>query len=359
MIRLLDRYVGSQFLRIFAVCVLGVPFLFIVIDLTDNIDRFIDAGATRGQVALHYVYQFPYQSLLAFPIAALLGSVFTVSAMTKRSETTAIKAAGISFFRMTAPLLVLATALSGIALALTEVVPVTNRRSVEALEREEARSQTLRLSFVYRANNGLVYKVRRLDTREGRMDNVQVDREGTGPEFPTMNITSNVARWDSISGRWIMNFGWVRRFPSHGVEHAYQFSELHLRDFDETPIELRVPPKDVDEMRYAELGRFINAIERSGGTPTDLETARSQRLAYPFACLVIVLFGMPLAHSNRRGGAPLSIGIALATTVIFLIFQRIAEALGAGGAIHPDLAAWLPNGIFLAAGLVLFARVRT
>jgi len=357
--RLLDRYVGEQFLRIFAVCVLGVPFLFIVIDLTDNIDHFIDAGATRGQVAMHYVYQFPYQSLLAFPIAALLASVFTVSAMTRRFETTAIKAGGISFFRMTAPMLVLATLLSGVALALTELIPITNRRYDEVLQREEARSQTLRMSFVYRANNGFVYKIRRLDTREGRMDDVQVDREGTGVEFPTMNITSNVARWDSISGRWLMNFGWLRRFPAVDVEHAYKFSKLHLRDFDETPIELRAPPKDVDEMRYAELGRFIDAIERSGGTPRDLETARAQRLAFPFACLVIVLFGMPLAHSNRRGGAPLSIGIALATTVIFLIFQRIAEAMGAGGLMRPDLAAWLPNGVFLVAGLVLYAKVRT
>ena len=99
--RLLDRYIGGQFLKIFAVCVLGVPFLFIVIDLTDNLDLFIDEGATRAQLAMHYIYQFPYQSLLAFPIAALLASVFTISSMTRRFEITAIKAGGISFYRIT------------------------------------------------------------------------------------------------------------------------------------------------------------------------------------------------------------------------------------------------------------------
>ena len=68
---------------------------------------------------------------------------------------------------------------------------------------------------------------------------------------------------------------------------------------------------------------------------------------------------MPLAHSNRRGGTPTSIGIALGTTIVFMIFARIAEALGAGGALPPYIAAWAPNLIFLAAGVVLFARVRT
>lgn len=357
--RLLDRYVGGQFCRIFAVCVLGVPFLFIVIDLTDNLDRFIDEGVTRGQLILHYLYQFPYQSLLAFPIAALLASVFTISTMTRRFEVAAVKAGGISFYRLSAPLLLLATILSGVALALTEVVPVSNRRSEEALQREVTRSRTIRMSFVFRGDHGLVYKVRRLDTREGRMDDIQIEREGSGPENPTLNVTASTARWDSAGQRWVANFGWLRRFPTHDTERSYQFSELHMREFDETPAALRAEPKEPDEMRYAELGQFIEAIEASGGTPYRLHMSRAQRIAFPFACLVIVLFGLPLAHSNRRGGAPQSIGIALATTILFMIFTRIAEALGAGGALSPDLAAWLPNLIFLAPGLVLFARVRT
>jgi lipopolysaccharide export system permease protein len=204
-----------------------------------------------------------------------------------------------------------------------------------------------------------VYKIRRLDTSVKRIDNIQIEREGSGPEYPTMNIAANTAHWDSISNRWVTLFGWIRRFPTHDTERAYEFESLYIRDFDETPEELRAEPREPDEMRFAELGQFIGAIERSGGRPRALRTARAQRIAFPFACLVIVLFGIPLAHSNRRGGAPQSIGIALATTVIFLIFVRIAEALGAGGALDPTLAAWLPNGVFLAAGLVLFTRIRT
>lgn len=357
--RILDRYILGQFTKIFGICVLGVPLLFTVIDLTDNLDRFIAEGATRGEIFLHYIYQYPYQSLLGFPIAALLACVFTISTMTRRFETTAIKACGISFYRMTAPILVAAVALSGVAVLLTEWVPVTNRRSQEVLGEQETRSRTLRLNFVYRADEGYVYKVRRLDTRELRMSAVQIEREGTGPEYPTYNIGASGATWDTLAHRWVLDHGWVHRFLGFDEARAYEFRELRLRELDETPAELRIEPKDPDEMQYAELGRFIEAHERSGGVAKDLQTARALRVSFPFAVLIIVVFGTPLAHSTRRGGAPMSVAIALATTVLFLILIRIAEALGAGGALPPTVAAWLPNAIFLAAGLFLYARVRT
>nr|MDP2529206.1 LptF/LptG family permease [Candidatus Palauibacterales bacterium] len=126
-IRVLDRYVLRQFVRIFALCVLGVPFILIVIDLTDHLSSFLNEGASRLDVLLHYLYQFPYQSLLAFPIAALLAAVFTISNMTRHFETTAAKAGGVSFYRLIAPLLLAGGVISVVALGLTEVVPAANR----------------------------------------------------------------------------------------------------------------------------------------------------------------------------------------------------------------------------------------
>ncbi|WP_419940667.1 LptF/LptG family permease [Candidatus Palauibacter sp.] len=357
--RLLDRYVALQFLRIFLVCVLGVPLIFMLIDLADNINVFVDQDVARLQVALHYIYQFPYQSLLGFPIAALLGSMFTVAAMTRHSEVTAMKACGLSFYRLSVPILICATLLSFVALGLTEVVAVTNRKSIEALEPEEARSETIRQFFVYRGDDGFVYKARQLDTRAGQMEDVQIERLGTGPDFPTMHVTANTAQYDSISSRWLLQDGWARRFYGPDRERAYEFREMLIPHLDESPEELQARPKEPDEMRNAELGRLIEATERSGGTTNQLRTSRAFRIAFPFACLVIVLFGMPLAHSNRRGGAPTSIGIALGTTILLLTFTRITEAMGAGGALSPAVAAWMPNIVFLVAGLLLFARLRT
>jgi len=128
MIRLLDRYIARQFLASFVSLVLGLPLLFIIVDLTDNLDRYLGRGLPLGDVARSYLYVMPQYVLWAMPIAALIGTVFTIGNMTRHQEISAAKAGGISFFRLLLPLLVLATLLSGVALVLSETVPVSNER---------------------------------------------------------------------------------------------------------------------------------------------------------------------------------------------------------------------------------------
>jgi lipopolysaccharide export system permease protein len=357
--RILDRYVSRQFLRIFLICVLGVPFLFQVIDLTDNLDNFIQDGVGQAQVVTFYLYQMPYQMLLAFPIACLLAAVFTISRMTRHFEVTAAKAGGISFYRLVAPQLLLGLVISMIALSLTEVVPDSNRKAAEAIEEDDDRPFDVRLNFVYRGDEGRYYFVRRLDAGGGTMLGVKVDREGTGWEYPTYSVSAPEAAWDSARARWMLKDGHIRFTPGRGRLVDVSFSELWQAPFAEDPYELLAKPKDADEMDYAELSRFIEALERSGEDPRKEKVQLALKIAFPFTCFIIVLFGAPLANSTRRGGAALSIGLALATTIVFLTLIRVGEALGGGGVLPPVAAAWFPNAIFFVAGLVLMVRVKT
>jgi len=357
-VRILDRYLLGLFLKIFVVCVFGVPLVFIVIDLTDNLDDYLRDGTAKVDILLYYFYQFPYQALLAFPIAALLGAVFSIATLARNFEITAAKASGVSLYRLTAPMLVAAFLLSLVALGLSEVIPITNRKAGDA-RGGEARFGAMRSSFVYRGVEGRVYKIDRLDTELGVITDVGVDRRGTGYEYPTYNITAETARWDSAASRWVLEDGRLRYLPEDDRTLTFRFSELWQQEFTEKPHELLARPKDQEEMQYAELGEFIEAIERSGGKASKLEVQRAMRLAFPFACFIIVLFGIPLANSTRRGGTPASIGIALMTTILLLLLARISEAMGVGGVIPPVTAAWLPNVVFLGVGLWLMATTRT
>lgn len=357
--RTLDRYVVRQFLRIFLVCVLGVPFIFIVISLTDSIDTFLRDGATPGAVFLHYLYQFPYNMLLAFPIASLLAAVFTVGSMSRHSELTAAKAGGMSFHRITAPLLVAGLGMSLVALALTEVVPHANRLSEDALgEAERART---RLAFVFRGRGGRYYTIQRLTSSDAvsQIEQIRVDREGTGYPYPSYSVDAPQAKWDSAGGRWIIQDGTLRMFPEPDRTMAFRFAELHQVTFTDSPVDLLAKSKNEDEMGYAELRAYIDALDRSGSRTGKLRTQLKMRIAYPFTCLIIVLFGAPLVNSTGRGGASLAIGIALVTTILLLGLHNVAQAIGAGGVLPPPAAAWLPNALFLAAGATLFTRVRT
>jgi len=118
-------------------------------------------------------------------------------------------------------------------------------------------------------------------------------------------------------------------------------------------------PKDPEEMGYAELGRFIDALERSGTKPREMMIERSQKIAIPLATMVIILFGAPLANSSARGGAAYGIGVSLGITVFYMVLFRVTKAAGTAGWMDPDLAAWAPNAVFAVAALWLIARVKT
>jgi lipopolysaccharide export system permease protein len=358
-IRILDRLVAGSFIRLFLIFVLGAPMLFVLGDVTENLDKYLDRGLSALQVAQAYMYQFPKFVLWSFPIAALLAAVFTVHSMTAHREIVAAKAGGISFYRVITPIIILGFFLTGAALVLSEVVPRTNRMALEILEERNVRREW-RSNFVFQSVDGSTRSIRRLTVADGRIEGIMIERPSDGDGMPAINIVADEAVYDPDEG-WVLRTGYLRKLsPKTGeLESSFRFDRLKSRTFAERPHELLEDPPDEDEMTYAELGRQAEFIMRSGGEPRELLVKREQKLAIPLATLVIVLFGAPLATSSKRGGTAYGIGISLASTVLYLLLLKVAAAFGAAGNLDPLTAAWLPNAVFFVAGVILLARVRT
>ncbi|MGD8700661.1 MAG: LptF/LptG family permease, partial [Gemmatimonadales bacterium] len=192
---------------------------------------------------------------------------------------------------------------------------------------------------------------------EGSMIDIVIDREGTGSEYPTYRIFAPTAEWADT--HWILLNGYLNFFPQQDRMMTFAFDTLKQKDLTETPQQLLAEQKDPEEMNYAELGRFIESIQRSGGDARKLEVERMLKIAVPLACLVVVLFGSALGNSTGRAGPAMGVGIALGTVLIYLLIVRVAQGMGAGGVIPPPLAAWLPNFLFLGIGLGLLWRTST
>lgn len=355
--KLLDRYVAGQYLRTFSLLVLGLPLLFVVGDVTDNLEKYLARNVTGGRLALSYVYQFPLFMQYAFPIAALVATVFTVGGMTRHQEIAAAKAGGVSFFRLIRPILAMAVLLSITAFGLGELAPITLARRAELVGERKDNTATARGNFVYQTESEGVLTARRLDTRERQMWGVVLERNAsrTGPGVHRL---AESARWTPYGG-WMFTRGYIRTLGADGAERTIGFDSMRVPGLKEAPEDLLAEPKDPVEMRYAEVRRFVRAIERSGGDANPLKVELAQKLAIPAAVLVIVLFGAPLATSTQRGGAAYGIGISLGVTIIYMLMFRVGKAIGSGGSVDPYLAAWAPNVLFFAAGVVLLSRART
>jgi lipopolysaccharide export system permease protein len=127
----------------------------------------------------------------------------------------------------------------------------------------------------------------------------------------------------------------------------------------ERPRDLLSSAKAPADMDFRELGTFIQAMERSGVDVGKLRVERMLKIAIPVTCVIILLFGAPLATSTQRGGTAYGVGLSLGTTIIFLVLIQLTRAIGGKGLIQPELAAWIPSALFGVVGGILLARVKT
>ncbi|UCC24213.1 MAG: LptF/LptG family permease [Gemmatimonadales bacterium] len=352
--RLLDRLVAGTFLRLFLLSILATPPLFILGELTERLDDYLDAELAMSTIAEGFLFRFPQFFTWSFPIAGLIAGVFTVYAMTTHREVVAAKAGGVSFHRLFAPVFLLGALITAVGLGLADLVPRANRAAADILDQRRI-NREFKSQFAFQAENGYTLAVDRLTLSDQRMLRLTLNKEE--PSGGQIHIDAETALWEE--GRWRLMGGIYRHIPEVGEETAIIFDEMTLAGLTETPEDLIQVAREPEEMTRKEILRRARVAERAGGDTHELRLEMHRRFAIPAATVVILLFGAPLATSSKRGGAAFGIGVSLGSTILYLLLMKVFGGLGESGAIPVEWAAWTPNGLFLVTGLVLLARVRT
>jgi lipopolysaccharide export system permease protein len=353
----LDRYIAGEFTRIFGVTIMGFPVLVFVIDLVDNLRKYTEKKLPAKTVALSYLYWIPDTLFMILPAAVLFATVFSIGTFTRYSEITAAKASGISFYRFIAPILVMATLAMGLDLVFSEVAPPANATRIKLLAGSSDARDNERYNFAFASEAGRVYRIYTLNVRNKVVDNIEIEERGSTKQ-PGLLIAAKRGEWHASRG-WKLESGVMHVIPDQTADRTFAFDSLRDRHFQETPQELRASEREPAEMNFGELTRFIAALERSGAEVNTLKVERMLKIAIPVTCLIIALFGAPLATSSQRGGAAYGIAVSLATTVFMLVLIQLTKAIGGKGLLPPEAAAWMPNVLVGVFALVMLARVRT
>lgn len=356
--RLLDRYLLAQWFRIFLLTAIGFPMVQLLIELTDTLNRMLERQLTPRDIVLSSLYGLPDAVALMMPAAALFATVFTVGPFSRHSELTAAKASGRSFHRLMVPLFLASAVAAGLAYFIGEVATEAKTRQLEIRKERQSRFITTRVNFVYRADSGWIYTIRTLDTEQRRIEQAILEHASRLPGVPTIAILADSAAFRDSTG-WRLWNGAMHVVGDSGTNATFHFQSARLKAFDESPRDLLIEPRDPDEMAYAELGRYIETLTRSGSDTRKLKVERALKIALPATCLVIALFAAPLAVTSPRAGPAVGVAVGLGTTVAYLLLINLSKAFGNGGVIDPTLAAWAPNGLFLLLALVLLSRART
>jgi lipopolysaccharide export system permease protein len=331
----------------------------IIIDVTEKMNDYLLQGIAPADLALSYVFSFPANLSMVLPAAVLFATVFTIGAFSRHSELSAAKASGQSFYRLIVPILMASLLATGLALGVGEIAPAATRKQMELLGERERQSGSRRYNFVYRAEEGWAYVISSIDESEQLVRDIQMEREGTGEEYPTLIVQSRRATYSDSLARWTLRGGRFRILTGGRAALTFEFDSMRVRDFTEEPKALLAEPARPEEMAYAELGRYIDALERSGGDGKKLRVGQELKIAVPFTCLIIAIFSAPLAVTSPRVSGAFGIGVGLGTTIVFLLLVQLSQGIGTGGLLPPVWAAWMPNILFFFAGSWLMIKVRT
>ena len=355
---LITWYVLRQFLTAIAVSLVAFVSIFFVVDLIEQLDRFLDRNVAPGYIALYYVYYLPYIFVLTIPVSLLLASLYTFGQLTRLGELTAMKASGLSLYRLLRPLLLVSAVVCACLFWAGEwLVPHTSMKRAEIksehVDRQGGEGQHVRHDVYFRGAGGRQTYIRVFDGRSAEGTGIYVTEFRDGSV--TSVLTAERATWND--GRWLLSNGVERQFLiGGGLSNYNSFAELEPEGWSETPEDFMRGQKRPEEMSYGELDQLIESVRRGGGDVQGYLVDLNLKIAFPGAGLIIVLLGGALASHLRKGGVAVGFALSIGICFIYWGLLRFAQAFGHAGLLPPMAAAWGANALFGLLALILLIR---
>ncbi|MEM6456551.1 MAG: LptF/LptG family permease [Acidobacteriota bacterium] len=358
---LLDRYVISLFTRVLMTAFLMGIAVYLVADLTELIDDILENQVSWSVVGLFYQFKILVILHEIAPIIVLATTLVTFALLARNSEIVACKALGISLYRLSLPVILMAMLIVVVAGYLQrEVLPAAHER-LTTLEntikgREGTGSRRADQRWIA-TSEGVLVNFRHYDPKRQALHMLQVFRFDPRHRL-TDRLLVQRAHYAG-DGWWTFMGGWARAFDGP-LETSYATFERPVKH--RLPIDLeQIAGRDrtAEEMRYGELRAHIEDLEQAGQQVPVLRVAMHNKLAYPAISLVMALVALPFAFRLGRRGALYGVGLSLILGILFMVLLALFTALGQAALLPPLVAVWAPSAIFAVFSLYLFLGVET
>lgn len=356
--RILDRYLLREFLTYLALGLLGFIVIFIVVDLIEKMDVFLDHRAPFPLVVQYFLNLTPEVVVKMLPVALLLATFLALGQLNKFGELTAMRAGGLSLVRILVPVFGVAAVCVLVSLAFGElVVPAATRARdtifEERIQRIQRSSPTERADVTYLGRGGRIWLVGLYLVPQKRMHDVSLQEFKKGQLV--RRIDAREATWDGQ--RWVFVSGFVRTFRD-GRESAEEFGSMTVTGLAEVPDDFAKEGHKPDQMNWLELRQYVERLRASGARVENYLVDLHLKLAFPLIGFIVVMIGAALSTRLRMQGAALGFGLSIAISFLYYGVMRAMQALGHNGALPPYVAAWAADVVFGTVGLVMLSQAQ-
>ncbi len=366
--RILDEYVVREFLNMFFLVLIAFILLilvFTVFDLLGDILRNRIGWTTVGEYLINLTPSMLYQIA---PLAVLIAVLVTFGVLNRNSEIVAMKATGISLYRLVVPIVAISAILAASLFLFDEFyLPQANQRQEALRSIIKGRPPQTFLNPEQKWIFGQprpgepdrIFYYQFFDRDRNEFANLSIFEFDPSTFALSRRIFASRATWDQAAGSWRFLNGWQREIDGASVTGYSEFQQTTFPEIHEDPGYFEKESLQSQEMNFGQLQRYIGDLTQSGFDTMKLRVALWHKLAYPFIAVVMAVLAIPFALSMGRRGSLEGVAVAIAVALAYFVVDGLFGALGNVNYLPAALAACSSDVLFGLVGGYLLLRTPT
>lgn len=358
--RILDRHVLKTFARLVLLTQAAFTGIYLLIDIFEKVDDFIEHQASLGDCLLYFAHKVPLVINQTIPMTILLATFLTLGSFSRTNELTAMRAGGLSLTRIAMPLFISALVITlGVITFNETVLPFHTKRMNEIFNHQIKKKplETHRLENIWFREDDRIIHIGLANPDGAQIQNLSIF------EFsPSFELLSRLDAPKALASQdqWSAPESIKRSFDSEKGTLLESLAMQHkIVPLSQSAQQLRESSPRPEEMGFFQLRELTRKLRKEGYNAVRYQVDMHSRLSTPFANLIMVFLAVPFALARGRGSSPaVGVSISIAIGIAYHMLQALMLAFGYSEALPALLAAWSPNTIFLLFGCWLMLNKR-
>lgn len=360
----IDYYILREFSTTFLIVSLFFTLISLIVDIFENLNRFIDNQVTMDILLNYYKASLPSMVSVTIPVSCLVSSVFTYGMMIQRKEWLVFKSSGLSLYRLSFPVLFLGLMLSIGSFYFDNTVVIENNKKKNEIKniymsknKNRTKNKSVFENVYFQINQKDLVAIEKFNSNNNVAVNLNFIEIDNG--MLLRRIDSKKAIWEETNSKWNLKDFSIREFEKDGLEKNVIISK------NDSLVTLKFEPYDIiktasksEEVSYGELKKQIISLEKNGVNTLRWKVDLNYKIAYSFISIIVIFCGIPLSVYRSNTTLAFGGGLSLATIFSYVILLKFGQSLAYGGVLSPILGAWMSNIVFISIGIYLMINAR-
>ncbi len=353
----LDWYIIKKFLGTYVFAIALIISIAVVFDFNEKMDKFMSHNAPWSAIVFDYYLNFiPYFANLFSPLFVFIAVIFFTSKLAENSEIIAMFSTGMSFKRLLRPYMISAAIIAVTTFFLGGyIIP---NGSVTRIDFEDKyykqRKKSSARNIQLEVDSGVIAYIERYENYSKTGYRFSLDKfEG---KQLVSHLTARSITYDTTAThRWTIKDYMIRNMD--GMRESIIKGDRIDTTLMMEPADFLITKNQQEMMTQSDLSEYIDRQRQRGfANIKEFEIEYHKRIAMSFASFILTIIGASLSSRKTKGGMGLHLGIGLALSFSYILFQTVTSTFAISGGMPVIIAVWIPNLLYAAIAAYLYSK---